>query len=263
MSSSSPSTSARPIPITSNNRLSPPSQYDNISYSPRTTTNALDQQDNGIPCPPAFLPRPRQDSQIQLDVFHHPAELHTPPDVDLKDPFADTEREMGSPQINTDSPSLSGSISFDNARSPVLAIHHSRGPIFSEDDETGVTRTMSGLSLSQDDTSPSRRMSSFASETTYVPMTPLPNNCCLSFLDRPREMATLIQKNADLFTLIEHTVPPEKYEELNTLWKTPREVIPDEDWVQKTRSYIAMDPSEEEGGGALWARWKELDWMGV
>ena len=101
-------------------------------------------------------------------------------------------------------------------------------------------------------------MSSVASETTYVPLTPLPNNCCLSFLDRPREMASLIQKNSDLFTLIEHALPPEKYEELHRLWEIPREVIPDEDWVQKTRSFIAMDPNEEEGGGALWARWKEL-----
>src|SRR5438552_17763368 len=119
MSSSSPSTSTRPIPIANNNRLSPPSKYDNFSYSPRTagTTHALDstdQEDNGIPCPLAFLPRPRQDSQIQLDVFHHPAELHTPPDtsiVGLKDPFSDTEGEnMGSntsPRISADS--LSGS----------------------------------------------------------------------------------------------------------------------------------------------------------
>ena len=117
---------------------------------------------------------------------------------------------------------------------------------------------MSGLSLSQDGPSPSRRVSSIASETTYVPMTPLPNNCLLSFLDRPREMATLIHKNPELFTLIEHAVPPEKYEELQALWESPREVIPDEDWVQKTRSYISMDPNEEEGGGALWVRWKDL-----
>ena len=160
-----------------------------------------------------------------------------------------------SPRISTDS--LSGSISLDNARSPVLAIHHSRGTISPEDEE-GSGRNISALSLSQDDTSASRRMSSNTSETTYVPMTLLPNNCCLSFFDRPREMASLIHKNADLFTLIEHTVPPEKYKELQTLWETQRDVIPDEDWVQKTRSYIAMDPNEEEGGGALWVRWKEL-----
>lgn len=255
---SSPPTST-PIPITSNNRLSPPSQYDNYSYSPRTTTtNALDQEDNGVTCPPAFLPRPRQNSQIQLDVFHHPAELHTPRDVDLEDPFNNTEGSNTSPQIDSDSPSFSGIISFDNARSPVLAIHHSRGPISPEDEDEGLDRTISGLSLSQDGASLSRRMSSVASDTTYVPMTPLPNNCCLSFLDRPREMSALIHKNADLFTIIEHTVPPEKYEELQTLWKTPREIVSDEDWVQKTRSYIAMDRNVEEGGGAVWARWKEL-----
>jgi len=70
-------------------------------------------------------------------------------------------------------------------------------------------------------------------------------------------MATLMQHNADLFTLIEHAVPPEKYHELENLWKTPRELVKDEDWVAKTRSVIAMGPVEDEGG-ALWVRWRDL-----
>jgi hypothetical protein len=41
------------------------------------------------------------------------------------------------------------------------------------------------------------------------------------------------------------------------LWKTPREIIPDDEWVHQTRSFIAMGPDDDEGG-ALWARWAEL-----
>jgi len=66
-----------------------------------------------------------------------------------------------------------------------------------------------------------------------------------------------MKRNADLFTLIEHAVPPEKYRELENLWKTPREKVKDEDWVAKTRSVMAMGPVEDEGG-ALWARWRDL-----
>lgn len=158
----------------------------------------------------------------------------------------------------TGSPNF-GSGVFDAARSPVLAIHHTRGSssmAMSPEDEDGmgVTRTMSGLSLSNE--SP-RRISSIASETTYVPMTPLPNNCTLSFFDRPREMAQLMAKNQDLFTLIEHAVPKDKYKELLMLWKAPREAVPDEEWVQRTRGYIALGPDEDEGG-VLWTRWREL-----
>jgi len=61
----------------------------------------------------------------------------------------------------------------------------------------------------------------------------------------------------ELFTLIEHALSQDKYTELQTLWKAPREVIPDEDWVHRTRSYIAMGPDEGEGG-VLWTRWREL-----
>jgi hypothetical protein len=144
---------------------------------------------------------------------------------------------------------------FDSARSPVLAIHHSRGP-FSDDDD-GFQRSISGLSLSTD-ISPPRRTSSFSTnETTYVPLTPLPSHCILSFFDRPREMATLMSKNVELFTLIEHALSKEKYAELRALWKAPREVIPDEVWVHRTRSYIAMGPDEFDGG-VLWTRWREL-----
>ena len=278
--SSTTTTSAQPIPISSantkTNKLSPPPRH-SFEYSPRTgstiVANVQDfaeeqQEDNGVTCPPAFLPRERQNSEIRLDVFHHPAELYSPRVDFNKDPFFTSSSQLDqgsnmSPRINTDFPSPSPhqlqSIGFDNARSPVLAIHHSRiGPNCPEDEDEVLSRTTSGLSLSQnDDTSP-RQMSAITSETTYVPMTPLPTNCCLSFFDRPREMATLIRKNAELFTLIEHAIPPEKFKELNTLWKTPRELIPDEDWVQKTRAVIAMGPDEAESGGALWVRWKEL-----
>jgi hypothetical protein len=161
-----------------------------------------------------------------------------------------------SPRINTGSP-MTNSISFDAARSPVLAIHHSRGPLSPEDEDTGIARTISGLSLDTSPTGMSPRRVSSISETTYVPMTPLPNNCVLSFLDRPREMKVLMQKNTDLFKLIEHAIHPEKYKELSMVWKAPREIIPDEEWVQRTRSYLATGPDEDEGG-VLWTRWREL-----
>ena len=228
---------------------------------------AQEQQQASEYGPPQFLPRTRQSSTIQLDVFHHPAEIHTPT-TEKQDPFAaqsgdPTAMTNTSPRINTASSSSPGQM-FDAARSPVLAIYHSRGGAFSPDEEVdgGFSRTISGLSLSLDTdvtgASP-RRVSSFSreSDTTYVPITPLPNNCILSFLDRPREMKTLMSKNQDLFTLIEHAVPPQKYKELLAVWKAPREKIPDEEWVQRTRSYIAMGPDEDEGG-VLWTRWREL-----
>jgi hypothetical protein len=145
-------------------------------------------------------------------------------------------------------------VGFESARSPVLAIHHSRVSDVGDDD---FPRSISGLSLSTDEISPPRRNPSFSNDTTYVPMTPLPSNCILSFLDRPREMATLIAKNAELFRLIQHALSPDKYAQLQTWWKAPREVIPDDEWVHRTRSYIAMGPDDDEGG-ALWARWAEL-----
>jgi hypothetical protein len=278
MSSSATSPSSDPIPII-NKRLSPPGLH-SFDYSPGNTSHILDSErvsvgnyndDIGVTCPPAFLPRERQNSQIQFDVFHHPAELHTPPEsskIDLKDPFTSAQlHEEMTTRINIDltssPPQQFASISFENSRSPVIAIHHSRiGPIPPEDEDGEaelVSRTISGLSLSGSNNEPgSRRMSSIASsETTYVPMTPLPMNCSLALFDRPREMATLIQKNADLFTLIEHTVSSEKYEELQSLWKTPRELVSDEDWVERTRNVISIGADHAEGG-ALWVRWKEL-----
>lgn len=272
------SLSTQPIPISTNaNR---PQQQriavvdSSEEYSPRNTfglgsTAGLDssaavEDEGSSECPPQFLSRTRQSSTIQLDVFHHPAEIHTPTN-ERQDPFAQTTSgdimANTSPRINTSS-SSPGQM-FDAARSPVLAIHHSRGA-FSPDEEEdgGFSRTISGLSLSLDTdvvgASP-RRVSSFSREndTTYVPMTPLPHNCILSFLDRPREMKTLMSKNQDLFRLIEHAVPHEKYKELLALWRAPREKISDEEWVQRTRSYIAMDP-DEDAGGVLWTRWREL-----
>ena len=142
----------------------------------------------------------------------------------------------------------------------MLAIRYSRGGPTSEDEDGGFSRTISGSSLSTDPqvTSPRRNTSvSGGSETTYVPMTPLPTNCSLALFDRPREMATLMKKNADLFTVIEHSVPAEKYHELESLWKTPRELVKDEDWVAKTRAVIAIGPDEDQGG-ALWSRWRDL-----
>lgn len=169
-----------------------------------------------------------------------------------------------SPRVTTELPHYAERMSFDSAKSPVLAIRSSRGggPISLDDEDTEFSRTISGLSLSNDPaqqgTSPRRNTSvSGGSETTYVPMTPLPTNCSLALFDRPREMATLMKRNADLFTLIEHAVPPEKYHELENLWKTPRELVKDEDWVAKTRSIIAMGPVEDEGG-ALWVHWRDL-----
>jgi hypothetical protein len=220
-----------------------------------------------VEVPAQFIPRARENSQIQLDVFHHPAELHTPSHerhdpMDISSTYSSPQqiRNAGkSPRIITGSPQI-GSGVFDSARSPVLAIHHTRGPsAFPEEEDEGVTRTMSGLSLNNNlvGESPNRRGGSVTSETTYVPMTPLPNNCVLSFFDRPREMMQLIAKNPELFKLIEHAVPGEKYEELLMLWKTPRDAIPDEEWVQRTRGFIAMGPDEDEGG-ALWTRWREL-----
>jgi hypothetical protein len=279
MSSSATSPSSDPIPII-NKRLSPPGLH-SFDYSPGNTSHILDSErdrvgnyndDNGVTCPPAFLPRERQNSQIQLDVFHHPAELHTPPEsskIGLKDPFTSAQLyEEMTTRITTDltssPPQQFASISFENARSPVIAIHHSRiGPISPEDEDGAAetfSRTISGLSLSGDNNNEpgSRRMSSItSSETTYVPMTPLPMNCSLALFDRPREMATLIRKNPDLFILIEHTVSSEKYEELQSLWKTPRELVSDEDWVERTRNVISIGTDHAEGG-ALWVRWKEL-----
>ena len=285
--SSSHASPAQPIPIPASTATS--AQPDRpTSVSPHTVIrptkiNLDSPRDDidGVEVPPAFLPRPRQNSEIHLDVFHHPYELHTPPvtKTEFQLPFQ-SDKEPSPPgsegiagmpppswhsstsppsRINTDSPSVAQA-SFENARSPVLAIHHSRGPVSPEelDDGAAFARTISGLSLNNAEIDPSpRRMSSVTSETTYVPMTPLPNNCTLSFLDRPREMANLIKKNQDLFTLIEHAVPAEKYADLVRLWKTPREQVPDEEWVAKTRSYIAIGPDEDEGG-ALWARWREL-----
>jgi hypothetical protein len=66
-----------------------------------------------------------------------------------------------------------------------------------------------------------------------------------------------MSKNQDLFTLIEHALPPQKYQELLALWRAPREKVRDEDWVQQTRSYLALGPDEDEGG-LLWTRWREL-----
>lgn len=255
------SSSTQPIPISTSkdNRERSLPRPESFDHSPRTVPPTADlaekvPADGGVECPPAFLPRVRQDSQIRLDVFHHPAELHTPTN-ELTDPFSTSQDDMiaTSPQLDSD-PSTNYAL-FDTARSPVLAIYHSR-TMSPEDEEAEVSQTFSGLSLNND-SNPARRMSSVASETTYVPITPLPSYCTLSFLDRPREMAILIQKNPDLFMLIEHAVPPEKYKELEALWKVSREQISDEDWVAKTRSYIAMGPDEDEGG-CLWARWKEL-----
>jgi len=279
------SSHTQPIPISTNANRPQQQRNANIlntryssgeDYSPRNTSGlgldsvqtapAAQQQQSRNECPPQFLPNTGQRSSIQLDVFHHPAEIHTPA-AERQDPFEQTadhpRMTNSSPRINTSS-SSPGQL-FDAARSPVLAIHHSRGP-FSPDEEgdAGFSRTISGLSLSLDTdvvgASP-RRVSSFSrdstSETTYVPMTPLPNHCILSFLDRPREMKTLMSKNQDLFILIEHAVPPEKYKELLALWRAPREKVPDEEWVQRTRSYIAIGPDETEGG-VLWTRWREL-----
>jgi hypothetical protein len=162
-----------------------------------------------------------------------------------------------SPRVNADTPHHSDSLGLDAARSPVLAIHHSRTSTALDDEDGGPLQTISRPNDASANTSTPRRMSNVEGETTYVAMTPLPSNCALCFLDRPREMAILMQKNEELFTLIKHSVPPEKYKELEELWKTPRETVPDDDWVMKTRSYIAMGPDEGEGG-ALWVRWKEL-----
>jgi hypothetical protein len=159
-----------------------------------------------------------------------------------------------SPRVSVGSPMT---ISFDAARSPVLAIHHSRGPLSPDEEETGIARTISGLSLDTSTTGISPRRAPSVGDTTYVPMTPLPTHCILSFLDRPREMKVLMQKNMDLFKLIERALPREKYQELLSVWKTPREKIPDEEWVQRTRTYIAMGP-DEDAGGVLWTRWREL-----
>src|SRR5271170_7974905 len=269
---------SQPIPISASSspqtRLSPPPPRGSPEYSPRNTSILADEYSPREPvtCPPQFLPRARQNSQIQLDVFHHPSELHSP-SAELRDPFstppggATSEQSPDymanpSPRVNTDLPHYTERMSFDSARSPVLAIRSSRGgPVSPEDEDGGFGRTISGLSLTNDPTqgtSPRRKTSvSGASETTYVPMTPLPTNCSLALFDRPREMATLMKRNTDLFTLIEHSVPPEKYHELENLWKTPRELVKDEDWVAKTRSVIAMGPVEDEGG-ALWVRWRDL-----
>src|SRR5947207_15569332 len=48
-----------------------------------------------VECPPAFLPPVphRSESQIQLDVFHHPAELRTPENEEL-DPLSATTDAM-------------------------------------------------------------------------------------------------------------------------------------------------------------------------
>ena len=277
------SSSTQPIPIATNaNR--PQQQRTAVvnqeEYSPRTvrgptspsavdTSTTSQEVYDRSECPPQFLPRTNQSNTIQLDVFHHPAEIHTPAN-ERQDPFEQQPTASGDPNTMTNtSPRINTSTSpgqmFDAARSPVLAIHHSRGA-FSPDEEgdAGFSRTISGLSLSLDTdvvgASP-RRVSSFSnrgeSDTTYVPMTPLPNNCILSFLDRPLEMKTLMSKNQELFRLIENALPPEKYKALLALWKSPREKIPDEEWVHRTRSYLAMDP-DEDAGGVLWTRWREL-----
>ena len=230
-------------------------------------------------------------------MFHHPAELNTPPAEEpafaMKDPFSSDGATGGAahaspPRVGTDagpfSPSVaSPSLFFETTRSPVLAIHHSRpaaggaaGHVSSapdEDDTEQVARTISGLNLDPHHSPPTaldgdpaaqqhkggldsarRKSSMTVSETTYVPLTPLPGNCILSFLDRPREMSKIIAHNAELFTLIEHAYP-QKYPELLALWKEPREAVSDGEWVAKTRGVIAMD---EEDAGALWARWKEI-----
>jgi len=313
------STQPLPIAVKPQTRLSPPlhqdrpnttTDPDDTGHSPRSKVSSLethrihpilDQQiaapttdlvDEGIDCPRAFLPRPRQASQILLDVFHHPAELNTPPAEEhafaMKDPFSldgasGGEARTSPPRISPDAGPFSPSAFFEATRSPVLAIHHSRPAVGSavghvssapdEDDTQQVTRTISGLSLDPHHAPPTpadgeptaqqhnggfdtarRKSSMTVSETTYVPLTPLPGNCILSFLDRPREMSKIMAHNAELFTLIEHA-HPQKYPELLELWKEPREVVSDGEWVARTRAVIAMD---EEDAGALWARWKEI-----
>jgi hypothetical protein len=189
-------TTSQPIPIPSSNSTF------NVP-APVSDSDSLPARPEGVECPPSFLARPRNNSTIRLDVFHHPAELHTP-DVESSDPLSNSFQELNitSPRNTIGSPM----VGFESARSPVLAIHHSRVSDVGDDD---FPRSISGLSLSTDEISPPHRNPSFSNDTTYVPMTPLPSNCILSFLDRPREMATLIAKNAELFRLIQHALSPD------------------------------------------------------
>jgi hypothetical protein len=246
------SPSSKPIRIASRRSQSPPQQDIYADYSPRSTIDRLplssqpELEREGVVCPSAFLPRESKSNQIRLDVFHHPAEIHTPSGEpeDLDESF---------PQgLNMD---ISAQAAFEATRSPVIAIHRSRG-LFSPvaEDDKDLASSFSGMSVSEGTVSPPRRVSGTASETTYVPMTPLPSHCILSFFDRPREFANLMRKNTELFTLIEHALPREKYDELLNLWKTKRDVVGDEEWVKKTKEYIA----DGEEGGALWVRWAEI-----
>src|SRR5271154_2359612 len=152
---------SQPIPIsasssssTSQSRLSPPLPRGSHEYSPRNTSILADENfpREPVTCPPQFLPRARQNSQIQLDVFHHPSELHSP-FAELRDPFstppggATSEQSPDymanpSPRVNTELPHYQVErLSFDSARSPVLAIRSSRGggggSISPEDEDAG------------------------------------------------------------------------------------------------------------------------------
>jgi hypothetical protein len=238
---------ANPIPITT--RSSSRTQFTGSSspgsyYNPFTPGDFIPTESPAVECPPAFLPRQGEGSQIQLDVFHHPAEILTP-EADKEDPMArrpsEAVREAGKV--------------LDGARSPVLAIHRTR-PL---DEDEGISEVISaGTSLEEPDLGPLRRTSSSVmSETTYVPMTPLPQNCSLCFFNRPREVSILMSKNTELVKLIEHSLPADKYAELVALLKSPRDRLSDEDWVRRTREYLALGPSEDSGG-VLWTRWKEL-----
>src|SRR5277367_6762103 len=163
---------SQPIPISASssaaatqNRLSPPPPTGSLDYRPRNTSILADENfpREPVTCPPQFLPRARQNSQIQLDVFHHPSYLHSPL-ADLRDPFptapggatsGQSPDHMGnpSPRVNTELPHYAERMSFESAKSPVLAIRSSRGPVTPEDEDGDFARTISGLSLSNDPTS--------------------------------------------------------------------------------------------------------------
>lgn len=60
----------------------------------------------------------------------------------------------------------------------------------------------------------------------------------LTFADRSYEFADIIKKNRELFTAMHAILSSSIYHQLGNLWKMPRELVDDEDWVNETISFV-------------------------
>ena len=90
-----------------------------------------------------------------------------------------------------------------------------------------------------------------------IPITAPRTMRLLMFADRPYEFAGIIKKNREFFTAMHAILPSAKYHQLGNLWKMPRELIDDEDWVKETKSVI-MSGIGEDAGHLFWVTWRDL-----